>query len=180
MADTRTEITVSKQFQMKSNWCWAATARCVDHTYNRQSNSTQCSIAKSTAGTNCENCNDDSCNDSHNLVDPLNAVRRFGSIRQSAVPWTTVEAEVAAGRVVCACVSWNGDGGHFVTICGASRIGRTRYLHVFDPSGDFQTGENITLDHEIIIIKYSQFKRSYLNLGGWICTYFTVNGNGAS
>lgn len=80
---------------------------------------------------------------------------------QGPAPWATVLQQLQQGLVLGARVGWNGGGGHFMVIYGATQNGATQYLYIDDPI----YGKSV--------LTYNQFLNNYQGSGKWTTTYLT-------
>ena len=157
MAIEEIQIPFSEQLQERTNWCWAATARCVSHSYNSRSNFTQCTIAKSASG--CRVCSQ--CNQPFHLEGPLRVTSNLAGTQAGYLNWRKIKSEIRAGCIICAKSAWDEDGGHFVSIYGFRSEGRDHDLYIYDTN----QGE--------VFMSHQDFKTNYFNIGEWFFTYFT-------
>ena len=151
------------EHQTQSNWCWAATSKSISKFYASLSSWTQCKVASSELSlTCCTSPVPGACNIPWYLDRALTRTNNFVSY---AVPisWQRVLQELQKGLVVGARVGWNGGGGHFMVIHGATTNGVVEYLHIDDPI----YGKSV--------LPYNQFLSNYQASGKWTHTYFTKN-----
>lgn len=158
------QLAFNMQAQTQSNWCWAATATSVSHFYwwflNRW---TQCRVANAELGFNncCNSSVPSACNVPWYLDRALTRTGNFVSISAGPASFTTVCAEIDAGRPVGARIGWSGGGGHFMVVCGYSRVGALEYLDIDDPI----YGKS----H----LSVAEFSGNYQGSGSWTHTYLT-------
>lgn len=92
------------------------------------------------------------------------ALRRTGNLASKSdgpASWSTLRAELDAGRPVAARIGWNGGGGHFVVLTGYRAVADAREVEVQDP----WTGTSrIPLD---------TLATNYKSAGRWTHTYLT-------
>lgn len=150
------------QNQIKSNWCWAATANSVSHFYSALSPWTQCKIAAAELEKSC--CNNPTpadCNVPWYLDRALSRTQNFVSYKSGTVSFNEIKDQLNAGLVIGTRIGWNGGGGHFMAIHGLSRILSTEYLYIDDPI----YGKSV--------LKYNDFATNYQGSGSWTHSYFT-------
>ena len=149
--------------QLKSNWCWAATADSVSHFYAKFLNPwSQCKIASHEQGLSCCNTPTPSgCNVAWYLDKALDCTHNYVSMSSGTMTWDAVKAEIDKGLVVGTRIGWNGGGGHFMAIHGVSRIGLTHYFHIDDPI----YGKSV--------LTVDQFSNNYQGSGSWTHSYIT-------
>lgn len=156
-------LNFNMEAQLKSNWCWAATANSVSHFYGRFFNPwSQCKIASHEQGLSC--CNTPTptgCNVPWYLDKALDCVHNYVSMSSGTLSWEDVKAEIDKGLVVGTRIGWSGGGGHFMAIHGVSRIGFTKYLHIDDPI----YGKSV--------LTVDQFSNNYQGSGTWTHSYIT-------
>lgn len=148
--------------QVKSNWCWAATAKSVSHFYAFNSPWTQCKVASDELSlTCCDSPTPSGCNIPWYLSNALDRTQNYVSFQQGTISWQEIKDQLDRGLVVGTRIGWNGGGGHFMVIYGVSRIGLKQYLHIDDPI----YGKNT--------MTYTEFATNYQGSGTWTHTYFT-------
>ncbi len=156
------QLGFNMQAQTQTNWCWAATATSVSHFYWFASTWTQCKVASGELNrTDC--CNSPvpaPCNVPWYLDRALSRTNNYVSMTGQA-SFSTVKAEIDAGRPVGARVGWSGGGGHFMVIYGYSKVGTTEYFDIDDP---IYGKSHITV---------AEFSSNYQGSGTWTHTYFT-------
>lgn len=149
------------EHQTQSNWCWAATSKSISKFYSNLSSWTQCKVASSELSLIC--CTSPvsgPCNIPWYLDRALVRTNNFVSYG-SPISWERVLEELQRGLVLGARVGWNGGGGHFMVIHGATTNGVVKYLHIDDPI----YGKSV--------IPYNQFLSNYQGSGRWTHTYYT-------
>jgi hypothetical protein len=149
------------EFQTQSNWCWAATSKSVSRFYSNLSPWTQCKVASAELSLSC--CTSPvpmPCNVPWYLDRALTRTNNFVTVN-SPILWQAVLQELQKGLVLGARIGWNGGGGHFMVIHGATTNGVVEYLHIDDPI----YGKSV--------LPYSQFLSNYQGNGRWTHTYFT-------
>ena len=156
-------LNFNMESQLKSNWCWAATADSVSHFYAKLLNPwSQCKIASHEQGLSCCNTPTPSgCNVAWYLDKALDCTHNYVSMSSSTMAWDAVKAEIDKGLVVGTRIGWNGGGGHFMVIHGVSRIGFTHYFHIDDPI----YGKSV--------LTVDQFSNNYQGSGSWTHSYIT-------
>lgn len=148
--------------QIKTNWCWAATAKSVSHFYSAFSPWTQCKIAAEELDKTCCNTPTPSgCNVPWYLNEALSRTQNFVSFQSGTLSYNTIKEQLQAGLVIGTRIGWNGGGGHFMVIYGLSKILGTEYLYIDDPI----YGKSV--------LKYSEFATNYQGSGSWTHSYFT-------
>ncbi len=156
------QLGFNMQAQTQTNWCWAATATSVSHFYWSTSTWTQCKVASGELNrTDC--CNSpvpSPCNVPWYLDRALSRTNNYVSMTGQA-SFSTVKAEIDAGKPVGARVGWSGGGGHFMVIYGYSKVGTTEYFDIDDP---IYGKSHITV---------ADFSSNYQGSGTWTHTYFT-------
>src|SRR3954468_1677960 len=107
------QLAFTMQAQTQSNWCWAANSTSVSHFYWPLSPWTQCGVAGAELSrTDC--CNSpvpQPCNVPWYLDRALTRTQNFVSVT-GPVSFSTVRAEIDAGRPVGVRIGWAGGGGH--------------------------------------------------------------------
>lgn len=149
------------EHQVKSNWCWAATSKSVSVFYSFLSPWTQCKIAAAELSLSC--CATPfpgACNVPWYLDRALTRTQNYVSLA-GPITWDQVLAQLNLGLVVGARIGWNGGGGHFMVIYGATKTGNTNYLYIDDPI----YGKSV--------LTYNQFLNNYQGSGKWTTTYYT-------
>jgi hypothetical protein len=145
--------------QARINWCWAAVAVSVRRFFDRGAAARQCDLANSILGlTTC--CDDDvSGNNSQPLPPALIEMDVLRRIRQGAVTFEEVQAEIDAGRPVACYIAWSAAGGaaHFTCIAGYDAA---RNIMIRDPQFDSST------------MPFDTFATAYQGSGSWAYTYF--------
>ncbi|MFT3705771.1 MAG: papain-like cysteine protease family protein [Agriterribacter sp.] len=156
-------LNFNMETQLKSNWCWAATANSVSHFYATFLNPwSQCKIASQEQGLSCCNTPTPSgCNVPWYLDKALDRTHNYVSFSSGTMTWEAVKAEIDKGLVVGTRIGWSGGGGHFMCIYGVSRIGSTKYFHIDDP-----------IYHKSILT-VDQFSNNYQGSGSWTHSYIT-------
>jgi Papain-like cysteine protease AvrRpt2 len=151
------------QSQTQSNWCWAATSTSVSKFYSFFSTWTQCRVAGAELSltTCCDATVPAACNVPWYLDRALTRTSNFDHIVSGTIDFATILSEIRAGRVIGARQGWSGGGGHFMVICGCSRIGSLAFLDIDDPIYGKST------------ITYETFSTNYQGSGTWTHTYFT-------
>jgi hypothetical protein len=156
------QLSFTMQPQTQSNWCWAATSTSVSHYYWFWSSWTQCRVAGAELGrTDC--CNSPvpgPCNVPWWLDKALTRTDNFVSITGPA-SFSSVRAEIDAGRPVGARIGWSGGGGHFMCIYGYTTFLGHEYFDIDDPI----YGKS----H----LSVADFSTSYQGSGSWTHTYYT-------
>ncbi|MBD2502912.1 papain-like cysteine protease family protein [Anabaena azotica] len=140
--------------QKNTNWCWAACSYSVAKFYDPATAWTQATIVNAELGrTDCEvNGSSAACNKPWYLDKALTRVGYFYKFYSGVPSLASVEAELANNTPMGARIGWNGGGGHFVVISGATTS--TGYVTIQDPWG------GVTKN-----IKYDTFCKSYENSG---------------
>lgn len=156
-------LNFNMEAQLKSNWCWAATANSVSHFYAKILNPwSQCKIASNEQGLSCcDTPTPTGCNVPWYLSNALDCTHNYVSMSNGTMTWDAVKTEIDKGLVVGTRIGWNGGGGHFMVIYGVSRIGSTRYFHIDDP---IYGKSFLTVD---------QFSNNYQSSGSWTHSYIT-------
>jgi len=156
-------LNFNMEAQLKSNWCWAATANSVSHFYAVLLNPwSQCKIASAEQGLSC--CNTPTpagCNVPWYLDKALDRTYNYVSFSSGTMTWDAVKAEIDKGLVVGTRIGWNNGGGHFMVIYGVSRIGATQYFYIDDPI----YGKSV--------LTVDQFSNNYQGSGSWTHSYIT-------
>jgi hypothetical protein len=158
-------LTFTMQHQLQTEWCWAAVSTSVSHYYDSSSTWTQCAVVNAELGqsTCCSNGGSNACNQPWYLQNALTRTGNLKSMKNQAEAFSAIDAEVDAGRPLCARIGWSGGGGHFVAIVGydESLIGGTNYLAIADPwYGSSDVAE-------------STFRTAYHGTGSWTHSYYT-------
>ncbi len=151
--------------QEEPNWCWAAVAEGVAHTYDPASSSSQCGIANAVLGR-LDCCpppgGNHPCNCTHNLVDPLKEVGRYGG--RTPPTFGLVRDAINQRRVVGIYIDWgDGDGGHFLAIYGYETSADGYSVLVADPAFPDYSTPVWDLQHG-----------RYQGFGQWADLYFTT------
>jgi hypothetical protein len=156
-------LAFTMQTQLASNWCWAATSNSVSHFYWSSSTWTQCTIVNAELGRSdaCNTPTPGGANVPWYLDRALTRTRNFVSITAGPAPFSTIRAEIDAGRPVGARIGWSGGGGHFVVVYGYSVWRDTLYVDIGDPVNG---NSHQTLD---------DFSTNYLGSGTWTHYYLT-------
>ena len=156
------QLGFTMQAQTESNWCWAATSTSVSHYYWFWSSWTQCSVASAELGRTdcCSSPVPGACNVPWYLDRALTRTNNFVSIT-GAASFSSVRAEIDAGRPVGARIGWSGGGGHFMCIYGYSTFFGQEYFDIDDPI----YGKS----H----LSVADFTSSYQGSGTWTHTYYT-------
>lgn len=156
-------LSFNMELQIKSNWCWSATAKSVSHFYSSLLNPwTQCKIAAAELGLSC--CNTptpNGCNVPWYLDRALSRTQNYASMASGTLSWEAVKAQLDQGLVVGARIGWSGGGGHFMVIYGVSKIGSIKYFHIDDPI----YGKSV--------LTVANFNTNYQGSGTWTHHYFT-------
>lgn len=125
-------------FQLKTNWCWAATASNVAICDGK--NIHQCTIAGNSLPGYSVSCATEQCNTPYFLSNALRTIGKFGQHRCGRMPRSAVREEIDLGRPVGVRIAWrDSDDGHFILIVGYGFQRRSRnnfYYLVFDPAVD--------------------------------------------
>jgi hypothetical protein len=156
------QLAFTMQAQTQSNWCWAANSTSVSHFYWPLSPWTQCGVAGAELSrTDC--CNSpvpQPCNVPWYLDRALTRTQNFVSVT-GPVSFSTVRAEIDAGRPVGVRIGWAGGGGHFPCIYGYSTFHGQDYFDIDDP---IWGKSHLTV---------ADFSTHYQGTGTWTHTYFT-------
>lgn len=149
--------------QTELQWCWAATSASVAMFFVPSSGWVQCAVASKAFSIQC--CGGASsgptCNQPWYLNQALAIVGHLHHMTGQAEMFSTVQAEIAAGRPLCVRVGWSGDGGHFLAIHGWQvAADGVEYYHVDDPIFGKQTVER------------RKFETAYQHNGTWTHSYF--------
>ena len=117
------QLSFTMQAQTQSNWCWAATSTSVSHYYWFWSSWTQCRVVNAELGRTdaCDSPVPAACNVPWWLDKALTRTDNFVSITGPA-SFSSVKAEIDAGRPVGARIGWSGGGGHFMCIYGYTTL----------------------------------------------------------
>ena len=156
------QLGFTMQPQTQSNWCWAATSSSVSHYYWFWSSWSQCSVANAELGRTdaCTTPVPSACNVPWWLDRALTRTNNFVSITGPA-SFSSVKAEIDAGRPVGARIGWSGGGGHFMCIYGYTTFLGREYFDIDDPI----YGKS----H----LSVNDFSTSYQGSGTWTHTYYT-------
>ena len=165
MAEARSLIGFSVQYQQQTEWCWAAVSTSVAAFFG-QTSWTQCGIAEAELSPlNC--CGADAsagCNQPWYLDRALARVGHFDHMNASNVSFSAMQDEINQGCPLCCRIAWLGGGAHFIAV-GEWLIAAdgTRYVGVQDPYlGPMQK-------------KYAEFVSAYTTPGDlWTHSYFTL------
>jgi hypothetical protein len=162
-ADGKRRVHISVQHQLQSNWCWAACAVSTSGFYDSATTWGQCTLVNAELDKPgcCEDGASGDCNIPWYLDRVLRRTGNFGSMTSGRASWSTVRAELDAGRPVGARIGWRGGGGHFVMLTGYRSAGKVHEVEVQDP----WTGRS-TLGVEV-------FANNYKSSGTWTHTYLT-------
>jgi hypothetical protein len=164
VALTNKNLVFDIQKQKYDRWCWAAVASSVSLFYWKTSPWSQCEVASRTRGRTdcCQTPTPDSCNQDEYLEHALAATSNLNQKIINPVPFSTIQAEIDANRVVGARIDWHGRSGHFVVIYGYSTVGSQQQVSVGDPS-----------DASSCVIPFDEFTSNYQGMGTWNRTYLT-------
>lgn len=153
------KLKFNMQSQVQTQWCWAATSTSVSIFYKPKSTWTQCLVAGKAWGSNC--CKAPTpCNKPWYLDKALTITGNFMSI-SGVMTFTTVRAQLVAGRVIGTRIGWSGGGGHFMVIYGCQVKSGVNYLNIDDP---IYGKSDIT---------ETTFKTRYQGSGSWTHSYKT-------
>jgi hypothetical protein len=149
------------QHQQQTNWCWAAVATSVALFYDPASTWTQCTVANTELGRAdcCGAGASGACNVYGFLDTSLTTVGHLDHFTGSSSTFAAVQAEIDAGRPLCARTAWSGGGAHFLAIIGYRIL--QEMLAVDDP----WYGKSD--------VSYATFGSSYQGSGSWTHSYFT-------
>lgn len=148
--------------QLKTNWCWAATAKSVSRFYSRLTPWTQCKIASQELDKSCcDTPTPSDCNVPWYLDKALSRTQNFVSYKSGTATFNEIKEQLNQGLVIGTRIGWNGGGGHFMVIYGVSKILTNTYLYIDDPI----YGKSV--------LTYNQFATNYQGAGTWTHTYFT-------
>jgi hypothetical protein len=160
--------------QQEPDWCWAAVAVSVEYYFDPQSTWTQAALAQAVleqrrqipAGTDCSK---GGCDIPWYLSDALTAVGKLrATLPGRILSYQEIQQELIADRPVCARISWQGGGAHFVVISGYGfSPGGIPQLYVSDP---------LLQDSSVAISSYDDFVSAYFGDGQWEETYLTQQG----
>lgn len=111
-------LNYTRQDQQQTNWCWAAVSSAVAHFYDPATTWTQCAVANAELGrTDCCGAGAaGACNVAWFLNSALTRVGHLAAFSGGTLTFAVVQAEINAGRPVCARIGWSGGGGHFVAL----------------------------------------------------------------
>jgi len=152
-------VAFNMQHQLRTYWCWAATATSVSLFYNSLSIWTQCSIAAATLSNTC--CQTpDPCDKPWYLNEALTKTGNFVNYG-TPLSFSDVEKQLKTGRVIGCRIGWQDSGGHFVVIHGCRSDAGINYYSIDDPS----TGKSETTENG--------FHTAYLGSGTWTHSFIT-------
>jgi hypothetical protein len=162
-ADGKRALPFSLQHQLQTNWCWSACAASTSTFYDPASTWGQCPLvnAELEQSTCCEDGASGACNLPWYLDRALRRTGNFVSVSSGRAPWTTLRAELDAGRPVGARIGWRGGGGHFVMLTGYKSTSGVHEVDVQDP----WTGRST--------LNVDEFATNYKSSGTWTHTYLT-------
>jgi len=148
----------------QSEWCWAAVAVSVSKFYNKAVATTQCGLVENVLPNVTACCsNPSACNKRWYLDRALKSNGNLDRFTTTAEPFSTVERELKAGRVLPIRIGWHPEGGHFVVISGSDNLLNSELLTVQDPNP--AVGNSI--------IPRSELVNKYLGSGSWTDSFFT-------
>jgi hypothetical protein len=122
------------QHQLRTLWCWAATAVSMALFYRKDTKWTQCTMVCQQTGLRdcCIDLASKDCNQPRELGPALRRAGVFDSSNVVPPTYDVLMAQIEAGRPVAFRISWEGGGSHFAVIDGFERVGLKR-LSVCDP-----------------------------------------------
>ncbi len=151
--------------QKQSNWCWAAVATSIAHSYGDNGWS-QCDVADATLGR--KDCcgtgaaNQSKCNRPYYLESALQTTGHLFDMEARALTFAEVEVEVDKGRAIGCRVGWRDGTGHFLAVVGYSTGASGRaYIEIDDPI--FLTSRSA----------FDEFASLYQGGGDWTHSYLT-------
>jgi hypothetical protein len=162
-------LNFSIQRQQQSEWCWAAVAASIEKFFNPASAIEQCDIAnkvlpksqrpKTDCGCCCE---PEACDQPAELETALKKIHKWRTTLDKSATVTGTLAfdeivrEIDQGRPVCAGISWNGGGGHFVVLRGYRQLtSGVCQVYVADPLNPSS------------LCDLDEFTSAYLGQGEW-------------
>jgi hypothetical protein len=155
--------------QTQDNWCWAAVALGIAHSYLDFTEAEQCDVARRVLSRAC--CPDgfrDACDVPRHLPPALGdhfAGPTRGGTRARSFPF--VRECIRAGNPVAVRIKWAGSRtGHFVVIVGYRIAGEVVDLCVCDP----WTGRRRK-------VRYGHLMNNYYEAGTWDQSYETTGAN---
>ena len=132
------KIEFPTSMQQRTLWCWAACARMVLRSLDR--NVRQCRIAQSLLEQDCcaSSCGPDCCNEGCSEDDVLTVYQSFdveADFHDGQVTFTKLKKEISEERLpLHVAIDWPGDnGGHMIVVNGWSREQSVRRVTVKDP-----------------------------------------------
>lgn len=176
-ANEKNHLTFRVEKQLKDNWCWAAVSSSIANFYDGDSGWTQCRIANAHLGkTVC--CGSAAisaeCDEPSRLHEALGVIGIFVRMDRSppegsgpGLPFTAIQQEINANRIIATRVGWHGSGGgHFQAIAGwRTTISGKEYISITDPI------------YEEMEIVFSDFASQFALKGYWNISYFTSPAN---
>ena len=180
-------LTFRIQHQEQSEWCWAAVAASVQQYFEPASEPSQevkqCKVATlvmaklpapvptpaSWPPTDC--CvNPEPCNRSAVLEIALKAIHKWrntldaDSSTGGTLTFEQVQREIDRGRPVCAGITWNSGGGHFVVVMGYRVLASGAHqLYIADPLNPSN------------LVDFGEFTQAYYGEGQWTSTDLVAN-----
>jgi hypothetical protein len=156
-------LNFSMQFQLQTNWCWAATSASIDAFYNPLTTVSQCGLANTVHGqtTCCADGSTPGCNQPAVTGDVLSMLGRLRNQTDQAEPFDVVDQEIATNRrPLGARIVWSGGGAHAVVISGVGDAANPLLT-----IRDSWYGTNYVL--------YPVFASAYQGTGRWVRSWFT-------
>jgi len=166
-------LTFRIQRQQQSEWCWAAVAASVQQFFEPASEPAlelrQCEVADMVLQrTGC--CDDpEPCNESAKLENALKKIRKWrntlnaDSSTGGILTFEQVQREIDRGRPVCAGITWDSGGEHFVVVRGYRVLGSGAHqLDIADPLNPSN------------LVDFDEFTQAYYGEGKWTETDLVV------
>jgi hypothetical protein len=157
------------QHQQQSEWCWAAVAASVQQFFVQDPNPTrrmtQCAVANMVLPGNPKCCDGpEDCNKPAKLEDALTKIHKWRNTLEVALTFEEVQREIDRGRPVCAQITWNSGGGHFVVVGGYRVLASgAQQLYIADPLNPSN------------LVDFDEFSVAYYGEGVWTETDLVVD-----
>jgi len=171
-------LTLKIQHKEQTEWCWAAVAASVQQYFEPASEPDlelkQCQIASSVLQVAEHRCcrNPELYNQPNELETALKTIHKWRNTLDSdsstgatgALTFEQVQREIDRGRPVCAGITWDSGGAHFVVVRGYRVLASGAHqLYIADPENPSN------------LVDIDEFTAAYFGEGKWTETDLVVN-----
>jgi hypothetical protein len=114
------DLAFSEQYQLESEWCWAATTVSITTYYDAASTWTQCLLVNQAFNqtTCCQDGSSTACNQPGYPDQALTITGHLASTSSGKPSFDAIVSQIDAGHPVSIAIYWNGGGGHNPAVSG--------------------------------------------------------------